>query len=90
MLGTLHVIKNSCFTHTDFSSCSINMNASRESKIRTLVSDLAAGERRLVGCEAVSINAKGKAQTDVWRISVIGKREYGMLLLFVRALNNRV
>lgn len=70
VLGTLHVIKNSCFTHTDFSSCSIDLNDSRESRLRVLVADLQEGESRQYGCEANVINTKGRTNTSVWTIVV--------------------
>ena len=70
VLGTLHVIKNSCFTHTDFSSCSIDLAHSRQSKLRILVSDLEEGESRQYGCEANTINTKGRTNSSVWTIAV--------------------
>ena len=69
-LGTLHVIKNSCFTHSDFSSCSIDLKDSRQSRLRILVADLSEGESRQYGCEASVINAKGRTNTSVWTVVV--------------------
>jgi len=70
VLGTLHVIKNSCFTHTDFSSCYIDPVHSRQSRLRILVSDLEEGESRQYGCEANAINTKGRTNTSVWTVVV--------------------
>ncbi|KAL8615871.1 hypothetical protein ACOMHN_058938 [Nucella lapillus] len=69
-LGTLHVIKNSCFTQSQYASCSLSPEDSRQSSVRVLVADLKDGESRQYGCEAVVINAKGKTNASVWIAAV--------------------
>ena len=76
VLGTLHVIKNSCFTQTDFSSCFIDSNNSHNSKLRILVSDLTEGESREYGCKANMINSKGETDAATWTRVVTRKSEY--------------
>ena len=77
VLGTLHVIKNSCFTRTDFSSCSIDLDNSHNSKLRVLVSDLAEGESQEYGCKANIITGRGETDASTWTLVVTRKSEYG-------------
>ena len=76
VLGTLHVIKNSCFTRSDFSSCHIDLENSRKSKLRLLVSDLSEGESREYACKANAINTLGESEISTWNILVSRASEY--------------
>ena len=75
VLATLNAFKDSCFTHTDFSSCYIDQNDSRKSRLRILVSDLEEGESREYGCRANIINTRGETASSDWSILVSRKRE---------------
>lgn len=75
-LATLNVITNSCLTHSDFSSCFIDLRDRNKSKLRVLVSDLDEGESREFECRANTINARGQTNASTWSIRVTRKREY--------------
>ena len=76
VLGTLHVIKKSCFTRADYSSCSIDLENSHQSKLRLLVTDLSEGESREYACKANAINALGETEISTWNILVSRRSEY--------------
>ena len=78
VLATLNAFKNSCFTHTDFSSCYIDVSDSRKSRLRILVSDLEEGESREYGCKANIINTRGETKSRNWSILVSRESKYGL------------
>ena len=80
-LATLNVITNSCLTHSDFSSCFIDLADSHQSQLRVLVSDLDEGESREYECRANTINARGQTNRSTWSILVTRQRKYIYLLI---------
>ena len=78
VLATLNVFKNSCFTHTDFSSCYIDQSDSRKSRLRILVSDLEEGESRKYGCKANIIDTRGETTSSNWSILVSRESKCGL------------
>ena len=63
--------KNTCKTFTYFSSCHINVVHTRKSSLKALVTDVAAGETVMVGCNVSVFNQNGEIRMYSWLRSVL-------------------
>ena len=70
VLAYLNTVTNECITHGAYSSCFIDIAASRKSRLKVLVADLKEGESRSYGCKASSFRSGEEPKTDTWSISV--------------------
>ena len=69
-LASLNVISSSCVTLGDYSSCFIDSDDSRRSKLRILVVDLMEEESRVYTCDVHTIDSFGIPKSSQWRITV--------------------
>lgn len=63
-------LKHECLTSSSFSSCQIDPKDSRNTKLRTLVTDLKAKETRAYGCNITSSKAGGRVGETSWVVNV--------------------
>ena len=82
VLAYLFLVSKECMTYSEYSSCFIDESDPRKSGLRVLVSDLAAGERRMYGCEADRVKYLERTKTTVWSILLERNSEYCVHLFF--------
>ena len=79
VLVLLNILNDNCLTHGDYSSCVIDSNQSRKSKVRVLVADLKEGESRRYGCDVKAFTARGKTTKFTKSIVVTRTSEWVVL-----------
>ena len=75
VLASLNVLKNTCLTFTDFSSCYVNTSDTHRSRLRVLVPDLDEGESREYRCKVNALDSGGDSKVSTWSISVSRRSE---------------
>lgn len=84
ILAYVSPASNECRTFVDFSSCVIDSVDSRNSRARTLVSDLAEKEVRTYTCVAQTWKLLGDTQTHTWSVLLEGPRKFLFLVLSLK------
>ena len=75
IIASLNVMANTCLTHTEYSSCFIDTDNTRGSRLRVLEHQLVGGESKEYGCEVNTVNPRGKTKSTTWSVSVTAKRK---------------
>ncbi|XP_025102308.1 uncharacterized protein LOC112568945 isoform X2 [Pomacea canaliculata] len=68
VLAYVNQAKQECTTSELFVSCDVDTTDSKRSRLSVLISDLAEGETRTLGCNISTIAAGGRFRTLSWRI----------------------
>lgn len=90
ILAYVSPASNECRTFVDFSSCVIDSVDSRNSRARTLVSDLAEKEVRTYTCVAQTWKLLGDTQTHTWSVLLEGPRKFLSLSRLLTKTQNRI
>ena len=64
------LLKPSCSTSDVFSSCDVDENDSRNTVLKTLVTDLRPGEAREYGCNVTLLKMGAQTETRLWSVRV--------------------
>ena len=76
VLSLLNVLTGSCMTFGQLSSCVLDEDDPRMSRLRVLAYDLDEGDSREYGCTVHVLNSFGKPETSNWNIVVKRNSEY--------------
>lgn len=75
LIATVKTTQNTCHTHTEYASCTIDAGNIRQSVARTLVADLHAGQTVVLGCNVTTVYKSGHPRVYTWSIQVHHKRK---------------
>ena len=82
VLALLNVLTNSCLTHGEFSSCTLDTSEPRKSKVRVLVADLEEGESRTFGCDVKAFTSRGESTKTSTSLVVTRHSELSALVRY--------
>jgi hypothetical protein len=74
-LASLNILANSCVTLGEYSSCMIDSEDSRNSRLRVLVYDLEEGVDRRYSCDVHTVTSFGIPKASKWSITVTRESE---------------
>ena len=69
VLSLADLSKEQCSTDSDYVSCEIDAVDSKNSLLRVLVVDLAAGQSRAYGCNVSVLTSKGRFEAVSWSVT---------------------
>ena len=75
-LASVNLVNNECTTSDSFSSCELNKQDDRKTKVKTLVMDLQAGEERKFSCDVNNLRSRGRSDVTTLSLVVKGRSEY--------------
>ena len=82
IIAVLRTDTKTCLTYNDYSSCTIDSQSTRRSRLRVLVYDLKEGESREYGCTANTVDSLGGAVPKNWNIVISLRCEYIHIALY--------